>query len=430
MSDDEQSRPEDHDGRAHKGVSKGEPGNASVGPDAPIADESSDVHRVEVGGREIFLVGTAHVSQRSVDLVREVIERERPDAVCIELDGGRYEALSQEKRFEEQDLREVLRNKQLSTLILNLILASYQRRLGLQLGVAPGSELMEAARVAGEHDIAISLCDRDVRITLRRAWQSISWWQRFRLLGELGASLFESPEVSEDELARIRDQDVVTEVMNELGRMMPDLKRVLIDERDAFLAHKILETEGQRIVAVVGAGHVDGMKGRLLRDERADLESISEIPADSKALKIIGWAIPAVIIGSIVTIAITQGAEAAGENALIWFFANAIPSGIGALIALGHPLTIAVAALSAPFTSLSPLIGAGYVAAFTQLWAKPPVVSDFGTVGDDLSVPSRWWKSRLMRIFLVFVLTTLGSLLGTWTGGFGVLRNLVDGAAS
>jgi pheromone shutdown-related protein TraB len=392
-------------------------------------EESSDVHLVEIAGRELWLVGTAHVSQRSVDLVREVIERERPDAVCIELDEGRYEALSQEKKFEEQDLREVLRRKQLATLMLNLILASYQRKLGLQLGVAPGSELLEAAKVAQENDIAISLCDRDVRITLRRAWQSLSWWERFRLVSELGVSLFDSPEVSEEELARIRDQDVVTEVMNELGRMMPDLKRVLIDERDAYLAHEILETPGKKIVAVVGAGHIDGMKGRLEREERTDLDEITEIPADSPWWKVAGWGIPLVIIGSIIAIAFTQGPEAAGENAMIWFLANAIPSGIGALIALGHPATVLGAAFSAPFTSLTPLIGAGYVAAFTQLWAQPPRVADFGTVGDDLTVPTRWWRSRLMRIFLVFVLTTIGSLIGTWAGGLGVIRNLVEGGA-
>lgn len=391
-------------------------------------EESGDVHRVEVGGRELWLVGTAHVSRRSVDLVREVIEREQPDAVCIELDEGRYEALSQEKKFAEQDLREVLRRKQLATLLLNLILASYQRKLGLKLGVAPGSELLEAAKVAEENDIPIALCDRDVRITLRRAWQSLSWWERFRLLSELGASLFDSPDISEDELARIRDRDVVTEVMNELGRMMPDLKRVLIDERDAYLAHEILETRGQKIVAVVGAGHIDGMRRRLEREERTDLEAITEIPPSSPGWRIAGWSVPLVILGSILAIAFTQGPEAAGENALIWFLANAIPAGLGALIALGHPLTILAAAFSAPFTSLTPLIGAGYVAAFTQLWAQSPRVGDFGSVGDDLTIPSRWWRSRLMRIFLVFVLTTLGSLLGTWAGGVGVIRNLVEGA--
>jgi pheromone shutdown-related protein TraB len=399
---------------------------ASESHSEPGECDSQDVHRVEVGSRTIFLVGTAHVSQRSVDLVREVIERERPDVVCIELDEGRYTALSQEKKFEEQDLREILKKKQLATLMLNLVLASYQRRLGLQLGVAPGSELLEAARTAEAHEIPFALCDRDVRVTLRRAWQSISWWQRFRLLGELGASLFEETEVTEDELARIRDQDVVTEVMNELGRLMPDLKRVLIDERDAYLAHEILEAKGERVVAVVGAGHVEGMKTRLESNLRADMHEINSIPPDSRWPKIIGWSIPLVILGSIVAIALTQGAEAAGENALIWFLANAIPSGLGAVIAFGHPVTILAAALSAPFTSLTPLIGAGYVAAFAQLWSQPPRVADFGTVGDDLSVPRRWWQSRLLRIFLVFILTTIGSLIGTWGGGLGVLRNLVE----
>lgn len=394
-----------------------------------LGDES-DIHVVEVGGRTLYLVGTAHVSQRSVDLVREVIEREKPDTVCIELDEGRFEALSQEKKFQEQDLREVLKNKQLATLILNLILGSYQRRLGMQLGVTPGSELMEAARAAEDHDIPISLCDRDVRITLRRAWQSLGWRQRLRLVAELTASLFEDTAVSEEELARIREQDVVTEVMNELGRLMPDLKRVLIDERDAYLAHEILETEGDRIVAVVGAGHVEGMKGRLLRDERTDLDAICEIPESSGLLKVIGWAIPFVIVASIAAIGWTQGAAAAGENAMIWFLANSIPAGLGAILALAHPATILAAAISAPFTSLSPLIGAGYVASFAQLWAAPPRVADFGTVGDDLSDPKRWWQSRLMRIFLVFIFTTVGSLIGTYAGGFEVLSNLVGGTGS
>lgn len=389
--------------------------------------EPSDVHLVRAGDREIFLVGTAHVSQRSVDLVREVITRERPDVVCIELDAGRYEALSQEKRFAEQDLREVMRKKQLATLMLNLILASYQRRLGLKLGVAPGSELLEAARVADELGIPIALCDREVRVTLRRAWKSISWWQRVRLLTELAASVIDSPDVSEEDLARLREQDVVSEVMNELGRMMPDLKRVLIDERDAYLAHEILESKGRRVVAVVGAGHVEGMKGRLERGERADLAEIESIPPDSFAWSLAGWSIPASIIGAIAWIAWTQGPAAAGENVAIWFLAHAIPTAIAALIALAHPVAIAAGAFSAPFTSLSPLIGAGHVAAFAQLWVRPPLVSDFATVGDDLALPARWWKSRLMRIFLVFVTTTIGSILGSWIGGLSVFHNLTRG---
>ena len=219
-------------------------------PDAKSANpNSSDVHRLRVGERDFVLVGTAHISRESVDLVREVIAEERPDTVCIELDTQRFEALRNEKRWEALDLREIIRNRQLAQLISSLILSSYQRRLGMQLGVTPGSELLEAARVAEELQIPIELCDRDVRITLRRAWAAVSWWRKAMLLATIAASAFDTPELSEEELRRIRQQDVLSELMRELGEAMPALKKVLIDERDAFLAEKIRRVPGSRIVA-------------------------------------------------------------------------------------------------------------------------------------------------------------------------------------
>jgi pheromone shutdown-related protein TraB len=359
-----------------------------------------------------------------VDLVREVIAAERPDTVCIELDSQRFEALRDEKRWESLDLREIIRNRQLAQLIASLTLSSYQRRLGLQLGVTPGSELLEAARAAEELQIPIELCDRDVRITLRRAWAAVSWWRKAMLLATIAASAFDTPELSEEELRRIRQRDVLSELMRELGDAMPALKKVLIDERDAFLAEKIRRVPGSRIVAVVGAGHVEGMLAALEDARDVDLEEINQIPSVSSGWKWFGWGIPALILGSITWIGITRGAEAAGSNALYWFLANAIPTGVGGILALAHPATIAGAALAAPFTSLTPLIGAGYVAAFLQAWSCPPTVRDFQTVGDDLSRWRRWWSSRLLRIFLVFLLTTLGSVVGTWVGGVEVVSNL------
>ena len=390
----------------------------------PTSPDSSDVHRLRVGERDFVLVGTAHISRESVDLVREVIAEERPDTVCIELDSQRFEALRNEKRWESLDLREIIRNRQLAQLIASLTLSSYQRRLGLQLGVTPGSELLEAARAAEELQIPIELCDRDVRITLRRAWAAVSWWRKAMLLATIAASAFDTPELSEEELRRIRQRDVLSELMRELGDAMPALKKVLIDERDAFLAEKIRRVSGNRIVAVVGAGHVEGMLAALEDARDVDLEEINQIPPVSSGWKWFGWGIPALILGSITWIGITRGAEAAGSNALYWFLANAIPTGLGAILALAHPATIAGAALAAPFTSLTPLIGAGYVAAFLQAWTCPPTVRDFQTVGDDLSRWRRWWSSRLLRIFLVFLLTTLGSVVGTWVGGIEIARNL------
>jgi pheromone shutdown-related protein TraB len=227
-------------------------------PSDPSAngDYGQDVRVLDVGGRRLYLVGTAHISQHSVDLVRQVIEREKPDCVCVELDRQRYEALSQEKTFAAQDLRTVIRNQQLAALLMNLLLASYQKRLGMKLGVTPGKELLEATRTAQENDIPVELCDRDVRITLRRAWAALSFWHKMQLASGVLASAFEDAEISEAELARIRQQDVLSELMRELGEAMPRLKTSLIDERDAYLAQKIRDAQGKRIVAVVGAGHI------------------------------------------------------------------------------------------------------------------------------------------------------------------------------
>jgi pheromone shutdown-related protein TraB len=395
-------------------------------PDDPEAESftSSDVHRIEVGGRRFTIVGTAHISRESVDLVREVIEGEQPDCVCLELDAQRYEALSQEQRFEDLDLRQVIRERHLATLLANLILASYQKRLGQQLGVTPGSELLEAGRTAEQLEIPVALCDRDIRVTLRRAWSSLSPWRKLMLVSTFVASAFDSPELSEEELRRIRQQDVLSELMAELGDHMPALKRVLIDERDAYLAQKILDAEGDHVVAVVGAGHVKGMLAAIEQQTNVDLEAINVVPKSSPVWKWIGWAIPAVIVGSIAWIGMTQGRAAAGENAAFWFFANAIPSGIGGLIAFAHPATTLAAFFAAPFTSLTPLIGAGYVAAFVQAYVRPPKVTEFQTVGTDMSRVGSWWKNRLLKIFLVFILTTFGSLIGTWVGGIEIVRNL------
>ena len=385
---------------------------------------SDDVEVVDIDGREFILVGTAHISQESVDLVREVIEEERPDCVCIELDAQRYEALSQERRWEDLDLRDVIRKRQLATLLVNLLLSSYQKRLGGRLGVLPGSELLEASRVADECDIPIALCDRDIRVTLRRAWHSLVWWRKIGLASTMLASAFDTTDLSEEDLREIRKKDVLNDLMSELGESMPTLKHALIDERDAYLAQKIRDAEGQRIVAVVGAGHVAGMRDALVTRRQIDLTEIDMIPPVSPALKWVGWGIPALIVGALIAIGVTKGVEVAGDNALYWFVANSVPTAIGATVALGHPFTVLLGGLSAPFTSLTPVIGAGYVAAFVQTWFAPPLVREFQTVGEDIAKARMWWRSRLLRIFLVFIFATLGSFLGTFFGGVEIFRNL------
>jgi pheromone shutdown-related protein TraB len=399
-------------------------GASPPGTEASHGPDPSDVKRLEVGGREVILVGTAHISRESADLVREVIERERPDCVCVELDAQRYQALSEPQRWERLDLKEVIRKQQLAPLIANLLLASYQKKLGGALGVLPGTELLEATRVADEQGIPVALCDRDVRVTLRRVWASISWWKKSLLLSTLLTSVFERPELDEDELRRIREQDVLSELMDELAEAMPGLHHSLIHERDLFLTQKILDSEGQKLVAVVGAGHVEGIRKAIERGEPVDLDEINQIPPVSRLFKWIGWGIPALILGALVTIGIQKGLDAASDNLLFWIVANGVPATVGAVVALAHPLVILSAFPVAPVTSLIPVIGAGYVLAFFQAYLAPPLVSEFESIADDFGSFRRWWGSKLLRIFLVFVLTTLGSLIGTYVGGYEIFSNL------
>jgi len=384
-----------------------------------------DVEYFTLGEREIFLVGTAHVSQGSIDLVKEVIANERPDCVCVELDEKRYKALSGRKRWESLDLKEIIRKKQLSTLLVNLILSSYQKKLGMQLGVMPGSELLEATREADKHSIPVSLCDRDVRVTLRRAWHETSFLKKGYLVATLLASLFDKTEITEEKLEQLKEKDVLSELMSELGEAMPELKRVLIDERDIYLAEKIKMSSGQKLVAVVGAGHVEGIKKKIREDHSSVLPSISTFPPVSSSLKALGWSIPLLIIGSLVAIGILKGGSAAGANLLYWILANGIPSAIGAMLAWAHPITIASAFAAAPVTSLTPVIGAGYVTAFVQVLVRPPVVREFETVTDDMATFTGWWRNKLLRVFLAFLLPGFGSMIGTWIGGVEIVTNLL-----
>ncbi|MCB0290952.1 MAG: TraB/GumN family protein [Calditrichaeota bacterium] len=393
-------------------------------PDTPEEKYSSDVHTVHLDGREFILVGTAHISQQSADLVREVIESEKPQRVCVELDQQRYKSLAEQRRWEALDLRSIIRQKQLSTLLINLLLASYQKKLGEKLGVAPGVELLEATQVAQDLNIPIELCDRDIRITLRRAWNSMPFGDKMKLLTSGLAGMLEEQEISEEKLSEIRQKDVLSEMIHQLGEAMPVLKRVLIDERDTYLAQKIRASAGEKVVAVVGAGHLSGIIEALQQNRRDDLKPLEVIPPVSSWIKWIGWGIPAIILGSIAYIGWSKGGAAAGDNLLFWVLANGIPSALGAIIALGHPFTILSAFFGAPFTSLTPVIGAGYVSAFVQLYFQPPVVKEFQTVSDDVSSFKKWWRNKLLRILLVFIFTSLGSLIGTYVGAYEIISNL------
>lgn len=386
--------------------------------------ESPDVYSIEYSDKKIILIGTAHISKKSANLVRNTIVSENPDIVCIELDDKRLDSLQNKNKWDNLDLKTIIKQKQLSTLIINILLASYQKKLGSKLGVFPGVELLEATKIAEENNIPIDLVDRDVRITLKRAWRSMSFIQKVKFMSLGFAALFSNEEISEKDLEELENKDVLTELIEDLGKSMPSLKKVLIDERDSYLAEKVKNAEGSKILAVVGAGHVQGIISKIKTNENVNLEEITFIPKASPISKIIGWSIPIIIIGSILYIGYDKGFNEAGTNALIWILANGIPSAIGAILAFGHPIAIISVFFAAPLTSLTPLIGAGYVAAFVQSYFKPPVVFEIQNVSEDINKPLFWWKNKLLRILLVFILSGLGSVLGTYVGAYKIISNL------
>ena len=376
-------------------------------------NEKSDIYRIKKDDREIVLIGTAHISQVSKDLVRATIEVEAPDTVCVELDEGRLKSIKEPDRWKKTDLKQVIKNKQLGTLIANLVLGSYQKRMGAQTGVKPGSELKEAVDCAEGRGAELVLADRDIKITLRRTWACTPWYRKLSLLGGLFASIFDKTEVSEEDLAKIKEQDALSAMMQDFGKSFPEVKQVLIDERDQFLASKIKNATGKKIVAVVGAGHMNGI-AKIIEEDRElpSEESISVIPKSAPIWKIIGWAIPVAIIASIIAVGVHAGFEKAGELSLQWAMLTGGGAMLGTVIAGGHPVTILVALVAAPFTGLTPLIGVGFFTALTQVYMRPPRVSEMETLTDDIWQVKRWWKNRVTRVILCFLCPGIPAIIG------------------
>ena len=376
-------------------------------------NEKSDIYRIKKDDREFVLIGTAHISQVSKDLVRATIEAEAPDTVCVELDEGRLKSIKEPDRWKKTDLKQVIKNKQLGTLIANLVLGSYQKRMGAQTGVKPGSELKEAVDCAEGRGAELVLADRDIKITLRRTWACTPWYRKLSLLGGLFASIFDKTEVSEEDLAKIKEQDALSAMMQDFGKSFPEVKQVLIDERDQFLASKIKNAPGKKIVAVVGAGHMNGI-AKIIEEDRElpSEESISVIPKSAPIWKIIGWAIPVAIIASIIAVGVHAGFEKAGELSLQWALLTGGGAMLGTVIAGGHPVTILVALVAAPFTGLTPLIGVGFFTALTQVYMRPPRVSEMETLADDIWQVRRWWKNRVTRVILCFLCPGIPAIIG------------------
>jgi pheromone shutdown-related protein TraB len=386
----------------------------------------SSLLNVAVGDREFLLLGTAHVSAESVEQVRAAVRESEPDCVCVELDEKRLASLSDPEGWKKLDLVTVIRRGQFATLLANLFLASYQKRMGLQTGVRPGSELVAAVEEARAKGIPVVLVDREIRTTLRRTWALTPWRRRLKLVVGLLEGVFgEGEEISEDTLAQLREKDTLGAMMDEMGKTFPEVRQVLLAERDEYMVGKVREAAGRRVLVVIGAGHREGMAGFLAEDRavRPAVE-LEHVPPPSSLWKLVGWGIPAAVIGSMVWIGVHKGLGALGDNLLFWVLSTGVPAALGTLCALGHPLTILTAFVMAPLKPFHPFLSVGAFAALAQAWFVPPRVEEMESVSDDIGHLKRWWSNRLLRIGLCFVLPGLPTTIGMALGGWHILKGL------
>ncbi len=377
-----------------------------------VGENSTGSYRTQIDGKEIILLGTAHVSRQSADLVESVIEAERPDTVCVELCPSRYKSIMQKDKWLETDIIKVIREKKVFLLLSSLLLASFQKRIGDKIGIKPGEEMIRAIDAAKAVGADICLADRDITVTLSRTWRSTGFLSKLKLLFQLMLSMGEVEDIDEKDVEQMKEADMLESILAEVEKKHPSLRKILIDERDQYLAEKIRTSPGGKTVAVVGAGHVPGIRRYL--SQELDIRRLETLPPKGKAGRILKWALPAAILILILSGFFYSGPEA-GKNMITgWILFHGLFAGIGALIAFGHPFTILSAAFVAPLTSLNPMIAAGWVSGLVEAFVRKPKVRDMAHLSEDILSVRGFWRNKVTRILLVVIFTNLGSSIGTF----------------
>ncbi len=382
---------------------------------------NENLHIVHLGDKEVLLLGTAHVSKQSVQEVDDAIKEHMPDMVMIELDEERYQSLTDGNNWKNTNIYEIIKQKKGMMLLANIVLSAYQRRIGAQLGVQAGAEMMQAIESAKREDVPIGLADRNIKTTFIRIWRKMKGREKIKLLFGLVMSLFDDTEITEEELEELKQQDIITSALNEMGSEFSGIKEVLVDERDKYMAEKIRRAEGKKVLAVVGGAHIGGILENL--EVENDLEELNKVPQKGKTAKIVGWIIPAIIV-ILLILSFRLDADVGWRQLLSWLLINGSLSALGALIALGRPLTILTAFAAAPITSLNPLLAAGWFAGLVEAYITKPAVKDFESLYDDVSSFKGFWKNKITRVLLVTAFANIGSMVGTFIAGLSIIRSL------
>jgi len=369
------------------------------------------VEKIKIGEKTIFLVGTAHISKQSAELVKKIIEKENPDSVGVELDKERYLQLKHEKKWKETSIFSILKQGKTHHFLLNLLLSNMQKKWGEKIGTKPGEEMLQAIKTAEEKNIPVSMLDRNVKITLKRAFAGMSLGEKAKFFYSLITGIFsEGEEISEEKIEELKQADVMSELMNELGKELPGIKKVLVDERDEYIASKINKMKGKKVVAIIGAGHLKGVKEKL--GKKIDVSCLEEISQKKGIMQYAMLLVPVFLAAVLIWTFSTKGIEATASVIGLWILINGLLSALGALLALAHPFSIIAAFLAAPLTSLHPALAAGWFAGMVETKINPPKVKDFETL-DKIGSVGDFYKNRVTRIILVTAFANLGSAIGT-----------------
>ncbi len=385
-------------------------------------------------GVEFLLLGTAHVSQKSADVVESLIKTDEFDTVAIELDELRYQAITDENRYKNMDLISIIKNKQTGLIATNLAMSAYQNRLAEQLGVEPGAEMKQAIMSAKDNGLNLWKIDRSVGITMKRTWRSLRFLEKVNLIFGFGG-FFEKEEISEKEIEKLKTGDMLESTFNEFSENSESLFKSLIDERDQYMAARLQQslqqnksepTNTKKVLVVIGAGHLKGLTNYLQQEvnPQQTINELNTLPPKSTWIKLLPWLITLVILTGFAW-GFSKNTDLGFDLIKTWFIYNGILSGIGAAIAGGHPLTILSAIMAAPFTSLNPTIAAGMIAALVETMIRKPKVHQFEALQQDAMHLKGWWKNPVTRVLLVFLLTNLGSAIATWVSGFKIFNQLI-----
>ena len=379
--------------------------------------------RISLPDKEVYLLGTAHVSPQSVRDVAALIQAVRPDSVAVELCASRYQSMINPESWRKMDVFRVIRENKALFLLIQLLMTSFYRRIARKLGATPGAEMLEGISQAERTGAHTVLADREITITLKRVWRHLSLWQKLKFILQAVTGAAFSGELEAEDIEKLKEKDQLQVIMDEMGQSFPEIKKRLIQERDIYLAQKIRDAPGKSVVAVVGAGHAPGIETHLHTDQ--DLAPLLEIPPPSIIPKVLKWVVPATILILIGLGFLSGGAAESIHSITIWVLMNGVFSALGVLLALAHPLTVVSAFVAAPFTSLNPTIAAGWVAGLVQAWFNRPKVQDLEDLPQALGSLKKFWSNPAIKVLLVVVLANLGSSVGTFVAGSWIAAKLL-----